>query len=294
MTGSGLFHRLSMFGYTQLMSQSAVICARCHAQSFAGAAFCQNCGSTLGWSAREASAEWVPWTLPDIGRAIGLVVLTLIATLIPAGIVAWALAGSDQIEDDPEALTVALASGVFLELALLLTAVHFGMRKYGTGPAALGLRPPSRGGFWLTVGLVVVLVIGGLTISFAYESAMEAVGIDPDIETEQVFQSAGPLIALAILSLLFAPLMEEVFFRGFVFGGLRSYWGTAPAILGSGLLFALAHIGNPGGPYLLLPIAAIGALFAWGYAWSGSILSPLLAHTVFNLIALVDGIARHS
>ncbi|HEV8573741.1 MAG TPA: type II CAAX endopeptidase family protein, partial [Dehalococcoidia bacterium] len=212
------------------------------------------------------------WTLTDIGKAIGVVIIALIAISIPAGIIALVIAGGDDIEGDPAALTVAIGASLFLELALLATAVHFSARKYGLSLTALGLRWPQRGGFWVTLGLGIGLVIAGLGINFAYFVGLSAIGIEPDTDLpEEAYQNAGPLITVALLSLVFAPLMEEIFFRGFVFGGLRARWGVGSAALASGALFALLHIGNPGTIYLLPPVAAIGAIFALGYAYSGSL-----------------------
>lgn len=236
----------------------------------------------------------MPWTPADILKAIGIVIAVLIGTSIPASIIALVIAGSEDVKKDSLALTVALAASVFLEIALLWTAVRFSVRKYGLRWSALGLRWPQRGGFWTTIGLVFGLLIAGLIVSYAYFGALAEVGIEPDTEIRETFQSAGPLIVLAMLSLFFAPVAEEIFFRGFVFGGLRGRWGIAWAAVASGALFALAHIGNPGTIYLLPPVAAIGALFALGYAYSGSIFTSLLAHFLFNLFALGAGIAQYS
>jgi membrane protease YdiL (CAAX protease family) len=223
------------------------------------------------------------------------VIGVLVATSVPASLVAILIAGSEDIENDPAALTVALGASVFLELGLLLTALHFSVRKYGSPVGALGLRPPSRGGFWLSVGLGFVLVIAGLGLNFVYFAALSLVGIEPDTELpEQAFQSPGPLIVIGVLSLCVAPFMEEVFYRGFVFGGLRPRWGVLYAALASGTLFAISHIGNPGTFYLIPPIAAIGAIFAWGYAFSGSLFAAIQAHFLFNLVAFTAGVAEHS
>ena len=274
------------------MAVSALACQRCGAQVLAGAAFCQNCGATL--DVTRAQTDRMPWTPADVLKAIGIVVAVLIGTSIPASISALLIAGNEDIEKDSLALTVALAASVFLEIGLLAAATYFSIRKYRLPWSALGLRWPQQGGVWTTAGLVFGLLIAGLVVSFAYFGALAVVGIEPDTEIKETYQSAGPLIVLAMLSLFFAPFAEEVFFRGFVFGGLRGRWGTAWAAAASGALFALAHIGNPGTIYLLPPVAAIGALFALGYAYSGSIYTSLLAHFLFNLFALGAGIAEYS
>ena len=274
------------------MAVSALSCGRCGAQVFPDAAFCPNCGAALNVGKRRT--DEAPWTPKDIAKAIGIIVAVLIGTSIPATILAYVIAGDEHVERDPAALTVALAASIFLEIAIVWTAVHFSVRKYRLPWSALGLRWPQRGGFWQTGGLAFGLVIAGLIVSYAYFGALAAVGIEPDTEIKETFQSPGPLIVLAVLSLLVAPFAEEIFFRGFVFGGLRGRWGIGWAALASGALFALAHIGNPGTIYLLPPVAAIGALFALGYAYSGSILTSLLAHFLFNMFALGAGIAQYS
>jgi membrane protease YdiL (CAAX protease family) len=279
------------------MTQAALVCERCNTPAPEDARFCQNCGSAISVAVPPVAGTvaGAPWTLMDIGKAIGVIILGTIVASVPPALLAAVIAGGDDIEDDPTALTIALGASVFLELFLLGTALYFSVRKYRLSVASLGWKRPDRGGFWLTVGLTIALVIGAFSISFIYFVALDAVGISPDTDLpEQVYQSPGPLIVIAVLSLGFAPLMEETFFRGFVFGGLRYPWGVLAAALASGLLFAIAHIGNPGSLYLIPPVALIGALFAWGYVVSGSLLASVLAHFVFNLVALTAGIAEYS
>jgi CAAX protease family protein len=270
-----------------------VACANCGTAPYPGATFCHHCGDPLP-ATPEARAGETPWTLLDIGKAIGLVIGAIIATAVPAGLIGILLAGDGDLTKDPEALTVQLAAGAFLELALLLTALHFTVRKYGLPLSALGLKRPERGGFWSSLGIAIGLVLAGLAVNFVYFEALSAMGIEPDTDIEEIFQSPGPLITIAILSLIFAPIMEEIFYRGFVFGGLRPRWGLVWAALASGLLFGVSHIGNPAGFYLIPPITIIGAMFALGYAYTGSILTSFLAHFIFNSFALASGIVEYS
>jgi membrane protease YdiL (CAAX protease family) len=73
-------------------------------------------------------------------------------------------------------------------------------------------------------------------------------------------------------------VIEEIFFRGFIFGGLWEQIGWVRAGLISSLLFGLAHLSV----YLVLPFAAIGFLFAWSYRRTGSLLPGILAHAITN------------
>ncbi len=236
----------------------------------------------------SASPARTPWGIGDMGRAIGLVIGLTILVSIPAAVIATVLAGGSNLEDDPAALTVVLLISVFLESFMLGCAFAFSIRKYRVSWADLGLRMPKRGSFWLPV----VLMMGGLAVMYVYFGILSAFGVSPDADVpKQVFDNIAPLSVLVVLSLLFAPIVEEIFFRGFIFGGLRGRWGTFRAALASGALFGLAHIGNPGTIFILPPIAMVGMIFAFGYSYSGSILATIAAHFLFNLLQVSVGIA---
>ena len=229
-----------------------------------------------------------PWGIVDILKAIGLVIGGTLAVTVPAALIADAVAGSAELEKDPAALSIVLAASLGLELLLLFTALHFSVRKYRLPLRALGLRRPERGGWLFPIGLMIT----GFAIVFGYFGVLALFGVKPDTDVpEEAFHHLVPASILGVLALGFAPLMEETFFRGFVFGGLRGRWGMLPAALASGLLFGLAHVGNPGSLYLIIPIGLVGALFAWGYAYSGSLFAPIAAHFLFNLASFGVGFA---
>lgn len=231
----------------------------------------------------------VPWTVADLLRAIGLVILGILVISTAAAGIGAVIAGSvDEIDSDPLALTVLLAFSIPLEITFFLVALRFSVQKYNLSLSSLGFRRPDRGGVLLTLGLL----FGGLGVIWVYFGILALFGIEPDADLpEEVFDNPGPIIATGILSLAFAPVMEETFFRGFVFPGLRKPWGLALAALGSGLLFGAAHLGNPGTFYVIPPISLVGAWFAWGYAYSGSLYPAIGAHFLFNLFSFSVGLA---
>jgi len=222
-----------------------------------------------------------PWGLMDMAMAISIVIFLTFLVSIPAALVADAIAGDQDIEDDPSALSILLGISIVLEGLMLLTAYYFTVRKYRVDFGALGLTRPSRGG-WLSP---IWIVVGSLIVMYVYFAALAAFGVEPDTDLpEGVFDYAGPFIVVFVLSVLVAPPVEEIFFRGFIFGGLRGRWGVVLAALASGALFGLAHVGNPGTFYLLPPVAAVGAVFAFGYVYTRSIIPCIAAHFLFNLL----------
>jgi hypothetical protein len=82
----------------------------------------------------------------------------------------------------------------------------------------------------------------------------------------------------------FAPVCEEIFFRGFIMPGMVKAWGVPIGIAVSGLLFSAAHIG-PALHKTIVPIFIIGAVFGAAYYRSGNIFTTILAHLLFNSIS---------
>jgi membrane protease YdiL (CAAX protease family) len=266
-------------------SAKILACPRCGAPAHSGAKFCGSCGRALPAPAPEGRA---PWGYGDILKAIGVMIGGILLTGIPIYILAEAMAGDSAIEDDPNAWTLVLVSNFAVQFLMIGSAYWFGVRKYGLGLSALGLRPPERGRVLLTIGLLG----GAYAILITWGILLQALGIEPDTDLpEQTYEDIRPIIALVILSVILAPISEETFFRGFVFGSLRWRWGFLLAALASGALFSLAHIGNPGYIVVLPSIVGIGALFAWGYYFSGSLYPPIIAHLLFNLSSVTYSIA---
>lgn len=83
---------------------------------------------------------------------------------------------------------------------------------------------------------------------------------------------SGNVLPIAILPLIMTTFFEEFLFRGFFQTRIEKEFGWGPAILISGLLFSLYHLGYPGfrtfGDILLL--FAVGVGFAVSFQLSGN------------------------
>src|SRR3990172_2055728 len=229
-----------------------------------------------------------PWGYADMAMAIGIVIGGGFLVGLPAAAVAAVIAGGSNIESDHAALAVVLGANLLLEFFLLATVALFTVRKYNVSWAAVGLRLPERGGWWLPLALLG----GALVAIWVYFAVIAALGAEPTSNIpDEAFDSVPLTVLVGILSLALAPVMEETFFRGFLFGGLRGRWGVFFAALFTGFLFALAHVD----PLVFVPFTAVGMIFALGYVYSGSILASTIAHLLFNAISFglaVSGVAR--
>jgi len=219
-----------------------------------------------------------PWGYADMAMAIGIVIGVTILLALPAAAVAAVIAGGSDMETDQSALAVLLGANLLLELFLLVAVALFAVRKYRVSWAAVGLRLPERGGWWLALAMLG----GALMVIWVYFAVIAALDVEPRSNIpDEVFDSVPLTVLMGILALALAPFMEEVFFRGFLFGGLRGRWGVFFAALFTGFLFALAHVD----PLVFIPFTAVGMIFALGYVYSGSILASTIAHLLFNAIS---------
>jgi membrane protease YdiL (CAAX protease family) len=82
-----------------------------------------------------------------------------------------------------------------------------------------------------------------------------------------------------------APMAEEFFFRGFLFGTLKRWKGPWVAALLTGLLFGLAHTGSAASQFLV-PLAFLGFVLCLVRWRTGSLYPCMALHSVNNALAL--------
>lgn len=96
-------------------------------------------------------------------------------------------------------------------------------------------------------------------------------------------------VSLSAVSIaVFAPVAEELVFRGLLYGIFKGLWanfrfGAVAAAAVSGVLFALIH----NDAYVFLPLALMGMCLCFAYERSGSIVSPIIVHSLFNSLNLI-------
>lgn len=106
---------------------------------------------------------------------------------------------------------------------------------------------------------------------------------------EHIDQSAYWVTLLLVLNvIILMPVVEEYLFRGFLFGTLRSEYGLAFSALLTSLVFALAHVFNPGvDAYYLLLIFVDSIFLCVARERTGNIYIPCILHIIMNLWSMV-------
>jgi uncharacterized protein len=163
--------------------------------------------------------------------------------------------------------------GAFFAIGFLAVVVAVAPLGRAAIPA-LGLRPAN----WKYV------VFGALG-TMALSVAVSQIGLQPE-GMKQVLDIVRDLHQLALSLLLLAvlaPLVEELVFRGLLYGWLAGRWGKNVGWIVSSLAFAAAHA-EPAHIILVFPL---GLLFGWLRQRTDSLLPSLVAHVANNSLALV-------
>ena len=235
----------------------------------------------LTLASEPAGYKNVPWTPRDIAKAL---ILPLLLIVLNVGAALATDVDTDDLTETDH--IIGFGFGFVLEVALVALAFHFAVRKYKGSWRSLGFRRPVDMRWWFPLAILS----GSFATIWVWVGLLYALGIAPDSNIpENVYDFAIPVIMLGLLTVIVAPFAEEVFFRAFLFQGVAKRWGMWAGIGFSAFIFGLSHAGAPESWLLLPAIAAIGAIFAWGFAKSRSIYPSLFAHVIFNSVSFVVG-----
>jgi len=81
-----------------------------------------------------------------------------------------------------------------------------------------------------------------------------------------------------------APLCEEIFFRGYLFGKFKAAGFVWFGLRFSSVLIGVVHFSDP---YNVPVCCLCGGLLAWMFHRSGSLLTSITAHAVNNSVVIL-------
>jgi len=213
-----------------------------------------------------------------------VIVLTLVAflTLIFCGVVISLYVAAFYPRQKPEevaGMPVVSILAQALTSAVLLGAMY-GMvvRRY-------------RSPFWESVrwmwpkgSLAFLWAFGGVAIALLVDFVSALAPVPKSLPIYKLFGSTASAYALAGYGILIAPVIEELFFRGFLFPVLARRSGVPLAVVLTSLAFMLIHASQLAGAWVpLLILFFVGMAFTLARAWSGSVAVSYLMHLGYNL-----------
>ncbi len=136
---------------------------------------------------------------------------------------------------------------------------------------------------WSVLGIGCGLLFASYVFILLHNLLLMALGIETQgEEIAKLFASLESPAWFFFVGAILAPLVEEIFFRGFLFQGFRQKYGWVSAMLLSSGIFAVAHLD----PVSLIPTFILGSLLAYLYHRSNSVWPGVILHVLVNSFGL--------
>jgi membrane protease YdiL (CAAX protease family) len=126
-------------------------------------------------------------------------------------------------------------------------------------------------------------LLAGMALSFALQGLAHFLPIPKELPMDRFFRTPGEAWALSLFGITLAPLLEELFFRGFLYPVLVRRFGVAIAVLATSAGFSLIHapqLGRAWGPVLV--IFLVGLALTITRAVTKSVAAGLIMHIAYN------------
>ncbi len=139
--------------------------------------------------------------------------------------------------------------------------------------------------FWQGLRFGTLAFIANLIVQLLLYNLFETniPSSNPILEEFQEEGSLWAFTAMFFMACIIAPLVEELIFRGFLFGRLRQVLSFPLAALLSAFIFSVIHF-DPGATVSLV---VVGIVFALAYEVHQSLWVNIVAHSVFNSITFI-------
>lgn len=147
--------------------------------------------------------------------------------------------------------------------------------------------------FWRTIGwnwprsAWMYLGFGAVTL-IALGLLQNVLPMPKDTPFEHLFDRPRDAYLLAIIAVSFAPLLEELFFRGFLYPVVARRWGAAWGVFLAALPFALLHMQQYGYAWgVVLVIFIVGVVCGIVRVVTRSVGASFLVHVGYNGIQMI-------
>ena len=215
----------------------------------------------------RSEAREVPWSILDTW--LGVVLLILISV----GLLAVTFLFQEEAKQFARGAGIMFAEMIYLLPVLII----FAWKRIR--PGLLGFVKFDSA----TMGLGCGLLIVAYGIVMAHNILLTLLGVDTQgEEVMKAFAGLDSPVWLVLTGVIIAPLVEEIFFRGFLFQGFRQRYGWIAALLLSSGIFAAAHLD----PVSFIPTFVLGAVLGYVYHRSNSLWPNIILHFLNNGFAM--------
>jgi hypothetical protein len=135
----------------------------------------------------------------------------------------------------------------------------------------------------ITAGRILACLAGGAFLTLAIALLPPILPDTNQFPLENMFNSRAAAYAIGVFAILVAPFMEELVFRGVLFGIFESQVGLRFAIVTTAILFGGLHVPEYWGAWNhMLLIFFVGLVFSLARGRSGSLAPSVFLHVGYN------------
>lgn len=227
-----------------------------------------------------APAEDPPWSGLDVfilGAAtifaifLSMMTVSLVAHVYFERTVPWV-----DVARQPEVVVLSQVLGYLVVLALMM---RLASAHGGSATTALRWNWPKNWPAFLGYGVMLSIIL---------QLVAHLLPMPKTLPIDEFFQTPREAWLLSTFGITFAPLLEELFFRGFLYPVLARRFSVATGILVTGLAFGAIHgaqLKYSWGPVLV--IVLVGIVLTAVRAASKSVASTFLMHVGYNSTLMV-------
>jgi hypothetical protein len=214
----------------------------------------------------ETQSYSVPWSIFDAWLGVGVLALLSIGMLV----ILFMGVGRQYLQS---AGILILELVYLLPILLIFSWRRISWKHLGFGKFSVNV-----------VGMGCGLLVAAYALILLHNSVLYMLGIDTQgDEIFDIFNQLESPVWFFLVGTVIAPIVEELFFRGFLFQGFRQKYGWLPALLLSSAIFGVAHLD----PVSLIPTFILGCVLAYVYHRSNSVWPGIIFHATINSLSLI-------
>jgi membrane protease YdiL (CAAX protease family) len=233
-------------------------------------------------SSRDLEPRWPLWYAPGavaLGFGLGIVATILVQVVTMGG----------HTTSNPTTAE-SLIGDILFDLCFVAAALYFARLHGRPRPQDFGYRRVNVG---QAIGWLVLAAVAYYVVTDIYASLLALHGTDKLPAPLSTATSPAAVVGIALFVCVIAPIVEEFFFRGFIFTVLRRMrvvvagrdLGTWIAAIITGILFGLAHTGSALSQDLI-PLGFLGFVLCLLRWQTGSLYPCMALHSLNNALAL--------
>ncbi|HZQ90520.1 MAG TPA: CPBP family glutamic-type intramembrane protease [Terriglobales bacterium] len=222
------------------------------------------------------TGESPAWGVGDVLGLAGVALLAIVFFSTVAVVLAQLFQHGTPVSEIVKDVRVILGAQAAAYLVLLLF-MHMLIARRDDAPFPVAVKwnwPETRWAAWIVLGVLLAIVT---------QTVSSLLPIPKSLPIDSYFHDQASAWAMAAFGTLLAPLVEELFFRGFLYPVLARGLGVIAGVAITAALFAVVHSAQLAHAWApLLVLFAVGVALTLVRARTGSVATSLLVHMGYN------------